>query len=94
MNRNFEFKQLLRAYRGGIIDEATFESEVHALENGSAGSNGHRGFTSPSARPTAPRRKPCWHSSIAPARARPVAPRLSTDGSRPARPNASSWGSR
>jgi hypothetical protein len=45
MNRNFEFKQLLRAYRGGIIDEATFESEVHALENGSAGSNGHRGFT-------------------------------------------------
>ena len=45
MNRNFEFKQLLRAYRGGIIDEATFESEVQALEKGSAGSNGHRGFT-------------------------------------------------
>jgi hypothetical protein len=44
MNRNFEFKQLLRAYRGGIIDEATFESEVSALENGSPGSNGHRGF--------------------------------------------------
>ena len=44
MNRNFEFKQLLRAYRGGIIDEATFESEVKALENGSPGSNGHRGF--------------------------------------------------
>jgi hypothetical protein len=44
MNRNFEFKQLLRAYRGGIIDEATFESEVLALENGSAASNGHRGF--------------------------------------------------
>ncbi len=44
MNRNFEFKQLLRAYRGGIIDEATFEAEVRALENGSAGTNGHRGF--------------------------------------------------
>jgi hypothetical protein len=43
MNRNFEFKQLLRAYRSAIIDEATFESELHALENGSAGSNGHRG---------------------------------------------------
>jgi hypothetical protein len=44
MNRNFEFKQMLRAYRSGIIDEATFESEVAALENGSAGSNGHSGF--------------------------------------------------
>ena len=44
MTRNFEFKQLLRAYRGGIIDEATFEAEVRALENGSAGTNGHRGF--------------------------------------------------
>jgi hypothetical protein len=44
MTRNFEFKQLLRAYRSGIIDEATFESEVKALENGSAGTNGHRGF--------------------------------------------------
>jgi hypothetical protein len=45
MNRNFEFKQLLRAYRGGIIDEATFEAEVQALEHGSAGTNGHKGFT-------------------------------------------------
>jgi len=44
MTRNFEFKQLLRAYRGGIIDEATFEAEVAALENGAPGSNGHRGF--------------------------------------------------
>jgi len=31
MNRNFEFKQLLRAYRNGIIDEAAFEAEVQAL---------------------------------------------------------------
>jgi hypothetical protein len=44
MTRNFEFKQLLRAYRSGIIDEGTFEAEVKALENGSAGTNGHRGF--------------------------------------------------
>lgn len=44
MNRSFEFKQMLRAFRSGIIDEATFEAEVRALENGSAGSNGHRGF--------------------------------------------------
>jgi len=44
MNRNFEFKQLLRAFRGGIIDEATFEAEVAALENSSPVTNGHRGF--------------------------------------------------
>jgi hypothetical protein len=34
MNRDFEFKQLLRAYRAGIITEATFENEVGAMENG------------------------------------------------------------
>ncbi len=32
MNRDFEFKQLLRAYRAGIITEATFESEMAALD--------------------------------------------------------------
>jgi hypothetical protein len=41
MDKNFEFKQLLRAYRKGIIDEATFEQEVTSLENG-AGANGGR----------------------------------------------------
>ena len=40
MNRNFEFKQLLRAYRTGIIDEATFEQEMKHLENGAHSSNG------------------------------------------------------
>jgi hypothetical protein len=40
MNKNFEFKQLLRAFRTGIIDEATFESEMKALENG-AHANGN-----------------------------------------------------
>jgi hypothetical protein len=40
MSRDFEFKQLLRAYRGGIISEATFESEMRSLENGKAMSNG------------------------------------------------------
>ncbi|SRR5579875_656402 len=34
MNRDFEFRQLLRAYRKGIISEATFEREMAALEGG------------------------------------------------------------
>ncbi len=41
MSRDFEFKQLLRAYRGGIISEATFESEMRALENGTGKTNGN-----------------------------------------------------
>jgi hypothetical protein len=36
MNRDFEFKQLLRAYRSGIISESAFENEMCALENGHA----------------------------------------------------------
>src|SRR6185437_698849 len=32
MNREFEFKQILRAYRGGIISESTFEQEMARLE--------------------------------------------------------------
>jgi len=40
MNKNFEFKQLLRAFRTGIIDEATFEQEMKQLENGAHSSNG------------------------------------------------------
>jgi len=41
MNREFEFKQLLRAYRGGIIGEAAFEQEMARLETGGAAeSNG------------------------------------------------------
>src|SRR5579871_1939172 len=46
MNRDFEFKQLLRAYRAGIITEATFEAELAEIERG-AGTNGngaHGGF--------------------------------------------------
>jgi hypothetical protein len=44
MNREFEFKQLLRAYRGGIISEAAFEQEMARLENGGpAESNGAYG---------------------------------------------------
>jgi len=34
MNRDFEFKQLLRAYRAGIITEETFEHELGAMEGG------------------------------------------------------------
>src|SRR6266446_270410 len=45
MSRDFEFKQLLRAYRRGIINEATFEQEMASLENGaSANGNGAGGF--------------------------------------------------
>src|SRR5215469_3377467 len=46
MNRDFEFKQLMRAYRAGIINEETFECEMGALEKGSsAGANGsQQGF--------------------------------------------------
>ena len=33
MNRDFEFRQLLRAYRKGIISEATFEQEMGKLES-------------------------------------------------------------
>ncbi len=42
MNRDFEFKQLLRAYRAGIISEKTFETEMAALEHGQ-GANGSNG---------------------------------------------------
>lgn len=43
MNRDFEFKQLLRAYRAGIINEETFESEMAEIEKGAAaGGNGAR----------------------------------------------------
>jgi hypothetical protein len=41
-NRDFEIKQLLRAYRAGIITEKTFEIEMAALEHG-AGANGNKG---------------------------------------------------
>jgi len=44
MNRDFEFKQLLRAYRAGIINEATFERELAELERGVGNGDGGRGF--------------------------------------------------
>jgi hypothetical protein len=44
MNRDFEFKQLLRAYRSGIISEQTFEEELAGLEHGVANGDGDRGF--------------------------------------------------
>ena len=43
MGRDFEFKQLLRAYRNGIIDEATFEKEMAGLEGGSNGASTNGG---------------------------------------------------
>src|SRR5438067_6354988 len=44
MNKDFEFKQLLRAYRKGIISEGAFEAEMKHLENGAGSSNGAGAF--------------------------------------------------
>src|SRR6266851_5464250 len=51
MSRDFEFKQLLRAYRGGIISQATFEAEMTCLEadapmaaNGNGNGAGFKAF--------------------------------------------------
>jgi hypothetical protein len=44
MNRDFEFKQLLRAYRAGIITEETFECEVGAMESGNGNGSGKHEF--------------------------------------------------
>src|SRR5579862_6895993 len=43
MSRDFEFKQLLRAYRSGIISQSTFESEMACLEGGMTTANGSNG---------------------------------------------------
>ena len=44
MSRDFEFRQLLRALRAGIINERTFETEMAALEHGSAANGTASGF--------------------------------------------------
>ena len=45
MSRDFQFKQILRAYRMGIISEATLEQEMKVLENGAQASpNGNGAF--------------------------------------------------
>lgn len=41
MSRDFEFKQLLRAYRTGIITQTTFEEEMSKLEGAGAPENGN-----------------------------------------------------
>ena len=43
MARDFEFTQLLRAYRKGIINETTFEQEMVRLEGGATGNGADRG---------------------------------------------------
>src|SRR5689334_21492623 len=45
MNKDFEFHQLLRAFRMGIISETAFEKEMKHLENGNGASNGAGSFT-------------------------------------------------
>jgi hypothetical protein len=46
MNRDFEFRQLLRAYRAGIITEKAFEAEIAKIEqnSGNGTSGGFRAF--------------------------------------------------
>ena len=47
MSYDFEFKQLLRAYRNGVISQSTFESELTWLEAGAppeGNGNGGAGF--------------------------------------------------
>ncbi|HEX4209159.1 MAG TPA: hypothetical protein VHY56_02105, partial [Candidatus Binataceae bacterium] len=39
MGKDFEFRQLLRAYRAGLITEETFEAEMATLDT----QNGHAG---------------------------------------------------
>ena len=41
MNRDFEIRQLLRAYRSGIMSEAAFEEEMARLEHEALGSGGN-----------------------------------------------------
>ena len=41
MSRDFEFKQLLRAYRSGVISQSTFEAEMALLEGGAPATNGN-----------------------------------------------------
>ena len=40
MNRDYEFKQILRAYRSGIISEAAFDAEMRSLEKNSSNGSG------------------------------------------------------
>jgi hypothetical protein len=44
MKRDFEFRQLLRAYRSGIISDQTFESEMKNLEGGATNGSTDAGF--------------------------------------------------
>jgi hypothetical protein len=44
MNRDFEFRQLLRAFRAGIITEQAFEAEMAEIERGGAANGTGGGF--------------------------------------------------
>jgi rubrerythrin len=44
MNRDFEFRQLLRAFRAGIITEQAFEAEMAEIERGGAANGAGGGF--------------------------------------------------
>jgi hypothetical protein len=44
MNRDFEIKQLLRAYRSGIMSEEAFNEEMTSLEHEAGGADQNLGF--------------------------------------------------
>jgi hypothetical protein len=44
MNRDFEIKQLLRAYRSGMMSEGAFDEEMTRLEHEAAGADQNAGF--------------------------------------------------
>jgi hypothetical protein len=44
MNRDFEIKQLLRAYRGGLMSEAAFNEEMTRFEHEAGGTDRDPGF--------------------------------------------------
>ena len=44
MNRDFEIKQLLRAYHNGLISEAAFNEEMNRIEHEAVGADQNPGF--------------------------------------------------
>ena len=72
MNRDFEFKQLLRAYRSGIINEATFEKELADM-SGESVTVMAAAASKRWARPMAASAKRSWRCWIVSGQARPAA---------------------
>jgi hypothetical protein len=90
MNRDFEFRQLLRAYRAGIIGEQAFEGEMAELERSNgASANGGAGTFHALVRRTTPSVKRLSPFSTAPGQVKPTLELLSPNGPKRAKPIAS-----